>query len=467
MENKDYIIAIDLGTNSVVTLVGMKAAEGKVKIVDSAVAQVEGVIRGEIKNIDTVAKSIKQTIDEIESRMGIKIFEAYVGISGQHIRCVKQPYYVFVGSDGEIREEDVQKLHDGMRNVQAPDGEKIIQILLQNYIVDDQEEVVNPVGTFGKKLEANFNFVIGDNNTIIRIERALSRINIKQAGMFLNPVASSCAVVTQDEKDEGVAVVDIGAGTTDITIYYKNVVRHIGVVPMGGNAINKDIRSCGILERHIENLKIKHGCAMRDSVQNDQIIRTPGLNPRVPKDISFLNLATIIEARMLDIMDLVIAEIKASGYADKLGAGIVITGGAAQLKDLDKLIRNYTGYDVRVGTPLILVSEDSMELADNPALATAVGIVATAIQNGKCVRVERTTLDPSRSRPLYDQTRANQQQQHSGSVANNQQPDYSDEQNDDDQDQNGSQRKEKKGGFFGKLKDTIDNMFNVVEGDEI
>lgn len=392
MENRDYIVAIDLGTNNVVTAVGYRDENGKMKVVDCEMAPVQGMVRGEIKNIELVSQAIKNTLDAVGERLGIRIAEAYAGISGQHIRCVRQPYHVFVGRDGEIRQEDVQQLHASMRNVQAPDGEKILQIIPQNYIVDGEEETTNPVGTFGKKLEATFNFVIGDANAINRLERALARVNVKSLGLFLNAVASAEAVATSDEKEEGVAVVDIGGGTTDVTIFHRGVIRHVGVIPIGGNAINRDIRSYGILEKHVESLKVKYGSAMRELVQSDKFISTPGLNARAPKEISFQNLAAIIEARMLDVIDFVMEEIKNSGYRDRLGAGVVLTGGTAQMKDLDALFKNYTGLDVRIALPELELDEESPSVLRSAAASTAVGILIKGAESGKPARLEKAAM---------------------------------------------------------------------------
>ncbi len=385
MEIGDYIVAIDLGTNTVSAVVGTPMSNGKVRVIDCQIAPVQGMVRSEIKNIEQVAQSIKQTVEAIEARQNIKIAEAFAGVSGQHVRCVKYPYYVFVGRDGEIREEDVRQLHNSMANVQAPDGETIIQIIPQSYIVD-QEETSDPVGAFGNKLEATFNFVLGDSNAIARIKRALSRVEIRQSGLFLNAIASAEAVTTEEERQEGVAVVDIGGGTTDLTLFYKNIIRHVAIIPLGGNVINKDIRSYGILERHVENLKVKYGSALRDKAPSDKFITTPGLNARVPKEISFQNLAAIIEARMLDIIDYVMEQIKASGYADRLGAGVVLTGGSAQLKDLDVLFKNYTGIDVRVASPEAVLDEESVEEVRNAAYATAVGLLFKGMSGGKSSR---------------------------------------------------------------------------------
>lgn len=477
MENGDYVVAIDLGTNTVATVVGTRGEGGKVRIIDCEISPVQGVVRSEIKNVELVAQSIKRTIEAIEARQQITIREAYAGISGQHIRCVKYPYYVFVGRDGEIREEDVQKLHESMGNVQAPDGETIIQIIPQNYIVDD-EETMNPVGAFGNKLEAVFNFVLGDNNAVSRVKRALQKVEIRQAGLFLNAVASAEAVVTEDEKEEGVAVVDIGGGTTDVTVFYKNSVRHVGIVPMGGNAINRDIRSYGILERHVESLKVRYGSAMRDQIKTEMSIKTPGLNARMPKEISLLNLAAIIEARMLDIIDFVMAEIKASGCQQKLGAGVVLTGGAAQMKDLDLLFKNYTGIDVRVATPDTVIEPGSIESASNPALATAVGLLLKGLSSGRPVRGSRPQTRPARQEAQPElggnsygaastenpQRRTINTLYRERKAAADREQEFIDEET---QEEPVTGKTKKGGGLFGRLKQKIDNMFDVIEDNEI
>ena len=477
MENGDYVVAIDLGTNTVATVVGTRGEGGKVRIIDCEISPVQGVVRSEIKNVELVAQSIKRTIEAIEARQQITIREAYAGISGQHIRCVKYPYYVFVGRDGEIREEDVQKLHESMGNVQAPDGETIIQIIPQNYIVDD-EETMNPVGAFGNKLESVFNFVLGDNNAVSRVKRALQKVEIRQAGLFLNAVASAEAVATEDEKEEGVAVVDIGGGTTDVTVFYKNSVRHVGIVPMGGNAINRDIRSYGILERHVESLKVRYGSAMRDQIKTEMSIKTPGLNARMPKEISLLNLAAIIEARMLDIIDFVMAEIKASGCQQKLGAGVVLTGGAAQMKDLDLLFKNYTGIDVRVATPDTVIEPGSIESASNPALATAVGLLLKGLSSGRPVRGSRPQTRPARQEAQPElggnsygaastenpQRRTINTLYRERKAAADREQEFIDEET---QEEPVTGKTKKGGGLFGRLKQKIDNMFDVIEDNEI
>lgn len=395
MENEDYIVAIDLGTNTVVAVVGVKSDDGKIRIIDREVSPVQGqgMIRGEIKNIDLVSRSIKAVVSAIEQRQGIRITEAYTGISGQHIRSVKQPYYVFASRGGEIRQEDVRQLHDSMRNVPAPEGEKILQIIPQNYIVDDEEETSSPVGTFGNKLASTFNIILGDSIAISRLEMALKRVDIATKGLYINAIASAEAVLSSDEKEEGVAVVDIGAGTTDVVVYHKNIIRHVGIIPIGGNVINKDIRSYGILEKHVESLKTRYGEAMRDAAHSDKYITTPGLSAKASKEISSQNLAAIIEARMLDIIDFIVEELKKSGFQDKLAAGVVLTGGGAQLKHVDHLFKSYTGMDARVAGAEYTITEESLELAGSPAMSTAIGMLVRAFE-------ERGQQQPSKVKPL-------------------------------------------------------------------
>ena len=463
VENGDYIVAIDLGTNTVVAMIGTKGEDGRIRVIDREVSAVQGagMIRGEIKNIDLVSRSIKEAVDAIGERQGIRITEAYAGISGQHIRSVKQPYYVFASRGGEIRQEDVRQLHDSMRNVPAPEGEKILQIIPQNYIVDDEEETANPVGTFGNKLASTFNIILGDSVAINRLEMALKRVDIVPLGLVLTP----------DEKEEGVAVVDIGAGTTDVVVYQKNIIRHVGIIPMGGNVINKDIRSYGILEKHVENLKTRYGEAMRDAAQPDKYITTPGLSAKASKEISSQNLAAIIEARMLDIIDFVVEELKKSGFQDRLAAGVVLTGGGAQLKHVETLFKSYTGMDARVAGAESTLDGESLETAGQPAMATAVGILARAFDEraqNKTSRSKQQVVRPAREekpvtepaspvkRKLNDFYRSGSrphEEEGAGLQDDAYEPEY---------------KPKRKPGLFSKLREKVINMFDEeIEDNEI
>lgn len=406
MENNNYIVAIDLGSSNVAVAVGRKDENDKIRIEAVSVKKSKGVVQGEVKNVEQAAQSIKEAVAEVEEKLGIRIEEAYTGISGNHIKCAKHPYYVYVsGKDGEIFEEDVRKLNDSMRGVQAPDGYQLMHIIPQHYLVDNDEEVADPVGMFGKTLGSTFNLIIGENIIISRLEKAFQKINIRQKSLFINPLAMAEAVTFPDEKDLGVAVVDMGAGTTDLCIYQDGIVRYVGVIPMGADTINKDIRSYGIMERYVEELKVKYGCAMSSLVDGEKLVKVPGRTPHDHKEISFKNLASIIEARMLDVIDYVMAEIKAAGYENKLSAGIILTGGASMLQELKTLAEEKTGMDVRIASPEILISDESKEIASDTRLASAIGVLHLGLSEGS---VTKTTSAPRRpeapkTNPVYQE----------------------------------------------------------------
>ncbi len=308
---------------------------------------------------------------------------------------MENAYFVYVtGEDGEIREVDVAKLHESMENLQPPEGVAILDRIPQKYIIDNGEEAPHPVGRFGHQLQATFNFVLGNKNTLDRMSKALRRLNINQLATYTNAQASAEATLTEDEKELGAAVIDIGAGCSDICIWQENKLRHVGVVPIGSAAINGDIKAIAIPERSIEKLKVSFGYAIADRIPDDrrsQTIKIKGRTPRENKEVSFYNLAQIIEARVLDMIEYVMEEIKDAGYADKLGAGLVLTGGGALLNDIVTLFHEKTGMDVRMGgTEHAYVSSESYEFADDPHFTSLLGILLLGMRES---RIEPTS-DP-------------------------------------------------------------------------
>ena len=389
MERKNYIVAVDLGSSNVVAAVGERGAGAELEVVCVVSKPVEGVHAGRIENIESVSSAIGEAFGEIERRAGIRVTEAYAGISGEFVRCARHTDHVYVfDPQNGVNRKDVEALFDRMRNVQAPDDETIMERIPQNYMVDDSQEVKNPVGSFGKKLSSTFNFILCHKTPIQRLDMALKRLSIKMLGVFSDALATPDAVLLPEEKEEGVAVVDLGAGVTDVTVYYRNVVRYTVSIPMGASAINRDIRTMGVPEKHVESLKRRYGSAVAELAPEDKLIRVNGRTAREAKDILLRNLATVIEARAIDIAEFVQQEIKDSGYASKLAYGIVLTGGSAQLKDLDELFRRVTETDVRVAVPDVGIAEESGELAANPAYATAVGILLKGAAQGACAVVE-------------------------------------------------------------------------------
>ena len=398
MERKNYTVAVDLGSSNVVVAVGEKAAEGQMEVASIVSKPVEGVNAGKIENIELVSRAIREAMSEAEEQLGIRITEAYAGISGDFVRCARHTDHVFVyDPQNGVNQKDVDALFDRMRNVQAPDDETIMERVPQNYVVDDNQEVKNPVGSFGKKLSSTFNFILCLRTPMQRLDMALKRLGIKMLGVTSNAIATAEAVLLPDEKEEGVAVVDIGGGVTDVAVYYRNVVRYIATIPMGAMAINRDIRTMSVPVKHVESLKQKYGSAVADLAPEDKLIRVNGRTAREAKDILLRNLATVIEARATDIAEFVLQEIRDSGYAGKLAYGIVLTGGSAKLKDVDELFRRVTGMDVRIASAETGVAEESREKVVDPAYATAVGILLKGAEQGACAVIERPASPASRS----------------------------------------------------------------------
>ena len=401
MERKNYTVAVDLGSSNVVVAVGEKVAEGRMDVASIVSKPVEGVNAGKIENIELVSRAIREAVSEAEQQLGIRITEAYAGISGDFVRCARHTDHVFVyDPQNGVNQKDVDALFDRMRNVQAPDDETIMERVPQNYMVDDNQEVRNPVGSFGKKLSSTFNFILCLKTPMQRLDMALKRLGIKMLGVMSDALATPEAVLLPDEKEEGVAVVDVGGGVTDVTVYYRNVVRYVASIPMGASAINRDIRTMSVPEKHVESLKCKYGSAVAELAPEDKLIRVSGRTAREAKDILLRNLATVIEARATDIVEFVQQEIRDSGYAERLAYGIVLTGGSAQLKDIDELFRRVTGMDVRIASAETGISEDSREAVANPAFATVVGLLLKGAGMGSCNVIEdKAGLSPRRPVP--------------------------------------------------------------------
>ncbi len=410
--NNKYTVAIDLGESNVVVVVGSKDELGMVTINGIVSCPCEGVRCGMIDNIALVEESIRSAVTKIEEDLNIRIIESYAGISGEFVRfaCHSDHVYVTQPHNG-VSQGDVVALFERMRHVQAPENETIMERLPQNYVVDEAKEVKNPVGSFGRRLSSTFNFILCGNTPMQRLENALNKVGIKMLRAFPNALSVAESVLTSDEKEEGVAVVNIGGGLTDVTIYYRNVVRYIVSIPMGATSINHDIRSMMIPDKYIEKLKCEYGSAVADLVPENKAVRVPGRTPRDSRNIMLYNLAVVIEARMAMLINFIKSEIQDSGYADKLPYGVVVTGGSAKLNNIEELFRHMMGDDieVRIGVPVDGIAEDSLDIIDSPEYATAVGILLRGMAIGSCVTGDNTPIDtnivaePTQSEEVTDE----------------------------------------------------------------
>jgi len=376
-KQNQYVAAIDIGTTKIVAILGRKNEHGKLEILGLSKAQSKGVKRGVVLNIEETVNTISSVIKEVQDEAGVEFPDVFVGIAGQHIKSIRNRGYINRDSyDHEISQEDIDALIRDMYRIPIDVGEEIIHVLPQNYIVDNETGVKSPIGMSGKRLEANFHIVIGQVASARNIEKCVNRVGLKTNELILEPLASAAAVLTEDEKEAGVALVDIGGGTTDIAVYFDNVIRHTAVIPFGGNVITSDIKEgCSILLRQAEALKIQFGSALGDAAAEDRVVTIPGISGREPKEISFKSLAYIIQSRMEEIIDAVTFEIENSGFAEKLSAGIVLTGGGALLQDIKHLVNFRTGMDVRVGYPNEHLSGDGVKEANHPMFATSIGLI--------------------------------------------------------------------------------------------
>ena len=376
-KKEQYVAAIDIGTTKIVAIVGKKNENGKIEILGLSKALSKGVKRGVVLNIEETVNAIHTTVEDVQKRSGILFSEVFVGIAGQHIKSMKNRGYIMRDAyDDEIKKEEVFKLIEDMHKIHIDIGEEIIHVIPQNFIVDNETGVKSPIGMCGRRLEANFHIVIGQVAAAKNIEKCIRKANLTVKDMILEPLASSDAVLTDDEKEAGVVLVDIGGGTTDVAVYYDNIIRHTAVIPFGGNVVTKDIKEgCAILQRHAEQLKIQYGSALGDIAPEDKVVSIPGISGREPKEISFKSLAYIIQSRMEEIIDAVNFEIQNSGYADKLAAGVVITGGGAMLKHLPQLMKFKTAMDVRIGLPNEHLAGTAKNEINQPMYATSVGLI--------------------------------------------------------------------------------------------
>jgi cell division protein FtsA len=385
MEHKSYAVGLDIGTTKIVAMIGRENEYGKIEIQGIGKSKSLGVHRGVVNNITQTIQSIQQAVEQAESNSGLKISEVVVGIAGQHIRSLQHSDYITrPNSDEVIDEDDVDNLCNQVYKLVMLPGEEIIHVLPQEYKVDGQPEIKEPVGMYGGRLEANFHVVVGQVSSIRNIGRCVKSAGLDLSGITLEPLASANAVLSQEEKEAGVALIDIGGGTTDLAIFKDGIIRHTAVIPFGGNVITEDIKEgCSIIEKQAELLKIKFGSAWPGENKDNEIVSIPGLRGREPKEITLKNLSKIIHARVVEIIEQVYMEIKNYGHEEqkkKLIAGIVLTGGGSQLKHLKQLVEYITGMDTRIGYPNEHLAGDSDAETASPLYATAVGLVMNALR---------------------------------------------------------------------------------------
>jgi cell division protein FtsA len=378
----DVVVGLDIGTTKICAIVGCVNEFGKIEILGMGKTESIGVTRGMVSNIEKTVQSIKAAVQEAEIKSGASIKIVNVGIAGQHIRSLQHRGMKTRSSlEEEINHKDIDSIIEDMYKLAMLPGEEIIHVIPQEYIVDSEVGIKDPVGMSGSRLEANCHIITGQVAAAKNIYKCVEKAGLQVEELILEPLASSEAVLTEEEKEAGIVLVDIGGGTTDIAIFQDGIIRHTAVIPFGGNVITEDIKEgCSIIKNQAELLKVRFGSALANENMENEIVSIPGLRGREPKEISLKNLAHIIQARMEEIIENIHYEIKCSGYEKKLIGGIVITGGGAQLKHLSHLMSYMTGMDTRIGYPNEHLSKGFVEEVKSPLYATAVGLVIKGVQ---------------------------------------------------------------------------------------
>lgn len=376
------VVAIDIGTTKVCAVVGRKNEHDKLEILGFGRVDSDGVSRGVVTNIEKTVKAIKEAANRAREQAGVDFDWVHVGVAGQHIKTL-QHRGILTRDNGysEISQKDIEKLISDMHKLALPPGDKIIHVIPQEFTVDNEIGITDPIGMSGVRLEANFHIITGQITASNNLVRCVERCGLHVANMTLEPIASSRAVLSDEEKEAGVALVDIGGGTTDLTIFKEGIIRHTAVIAFGGHVITKDIKEgCSVMEAQAEKLKVKFGSAMAAEVFDNRIISIPGLKGREPKEISESNLSRIIQARVEEILDYVIWEIRRSGFENSLIGGIVLTGGGSLLKHIDKLTEYHTGLETRIGYPIEHLGHGYSETISSPIYSTAVGLLLKGIE---------------------------------------------------------------------------------------
>ena len=393
----EIVVGLDIGTTKIACFVGRKNEHGKIEILSMGKTESLGVSRGVVSNIEKTVQSIKTAVAEAQDRVEgeLTIGLVNVGIAGQHISSLQhRGIYTRNSTQDEISQTDIDALIEDMYKLVMEPGEEIIHVLPQEYIIDNEQGIKDPIGMSGVRLEANFHIITGRIAAAKNIQKCIHKAGLEIEELILEPLASSAAVLSGEEKEAGVVLVDIGGGTTDIAIFHEDIIRHTAVIPFGGNIITDDIKEgCTIMKKQAEQLKVKFGSAISSEGQENEVVCIPGLRGRDPKEISIRNLSSIIQARMEEIVEHVYYEIKNSGFEKQLIGGIVVTGGGAQLQNITQLFEYITGMDTRIGYPNEHLGKSVIdEAVTSPMHATGVGLVMTGFETQERIKRSQSAV---------------------------------------------------------------------------
>lgn len=380
-ENERIVVGLDIGTTKVCAVVASINEQNRIHILGVGKAPSEGLNRGVVVNIDKTVHAIKTAIQQAELASGIQVNSVNVGIAGDHIRSIRSKGVITINNkEKEITVQDVERILKDCQQIMLPPDQQILHIIPQEFVVDGQDGISDPVGMSGMRMEAEVHIITGLVSAAKNLYRCVERAGYQVADIILEPLASSYAVLDDEEKEAGVVLVDIGGGTTDLAVFQENTIRHTAVIAIAGKKVTDDIKiGLSVLEDQAQKLKHNHGECFVDLIENDEVITIPGIAGRPPKEITKSILAKIIQARMEEILEIIAIEVKRSGYADSLSAGIVISGGGSLIKNICPLANEVLGMDAKIGRPLGLAG-GLIEEVNSPIYATSVGLVLHALK---------------------------------------------------------------------------------------
>src|SRR6188474_1656730 len=373
------IVGLDIGTTKIAVIAGRKNDFGKLEILGFGRANSNGVKHGQVLNIDETIKAIRTALENcFASNPNLNVSEVYVGIAGHHIKSLQtRGDIVRQNTDDEITMKEIDQLIDDQYKTYIPAGDQIIDVIPQEFTVDNFQNIPNPIGYGGVKVGANFHIITGDKNAIRNINRAVEKSGLHTKDLVLQPLASAAAVMCDQDLEAGVAIVDIGGGTTDLAVFYEGILKHTAVIPFGGENITNDIKSgLGVLKTQAEQMKVQFGSALSNEAKANAYITIPGLRGMPAKEISVKNLAAIIQARMSEIMDFVTYHLKQVGLDTRLlNGGVILTGGGSQLKHLIQLTEYVTGLNARIGFPTEHLAGGHIDELAKPMYSTCIGLI--------------------------------------------------------------------------------------------
>jgi cell division protein FtsA len=382
MNNNKIIIGLDIGTTKICAMVGVRNDKGKINVLGIGRSpSLGGVTEGMVSNINKTSEAIGNAVRMASAQSGVNIARVYVGIAGRHIRSFTQTYNTYRSNpEAEITEEELEEMRQRMFKLTTEPGSRILHVLPQEYRIDEYVSD-DPVGMPGTKFDVNYHIITGQMLAAENIKKCIEKCNVEVEDIVVEPIASAKAVLTEEELHEGVAILDIGGGTSDLAIFHEGRIRHTTVIPIGGQKITKDISEAfRIMESHAEAMKVRYGNALPEDTRANEVVIVPGINGRQSKQVSVRHLSQVINARLKELFAMVDKEIQHSGYFHKLTAGLVVTGGGAELKNISQFLEYTTGLEVKIGYPNQHLANGIAEEVKSPMYATGAGLVIYGIE---------------------------------------------------------------------------------------